>query len=277
MSNRLDSVLLAVLLLGNLALLSSGDNARGSALEVAVLNTVSPVARGVETSRETVGGVFESLRLNQTLEEENQALREEVEMLRERLVKLLRVEEELARLSDLSQYARFETEVNFVADVVYIDSSSWFRTLVLYTGSQQARKNQPVVTEEGMVGRIVVATESYAKVLLLNDRAASTSAMIERTRRRGLVHGRGDHLVLDNIPLLEDVAEGDLVMTAGIDGVFPRGIPIGRVTNVSPGSGLFHHIEVQPHVDIGRLDQVYVLTQEILPEGIREAEPGDAP
>ena len=124
---------------------------------------------------------------------------------------------------------------------------------------------------------MIVAAGRYAKVQPITDRASSVSAMIERTRRRGLVHGRGDHLVLDNVPLLEDVAEGDLVMTAGIDGVFPRGIPIGRVTKVSPGSGLFHHIEVQPHVDIGRLDQVYVLTQEILPEGIREAQPGDAP
>jgi rod shape-determining protein MreC len=275
--NRLDSVLLAVLLLGNLALLSSGDNARGSNLEVAVLNTVAPVARGVETSRDTVGGMFESMRLNRALEEENQVLREEVGELRERLVKLLRVEEELARLSALSQYARYETGDSFVADVVYIDSSSWFRTLVLYTGSNHARKNQPVVTEEGLVGRIVVATERYAKVLLLTDRASSTSAMIERTRRRGLLHGRGDHLILDNIPLLEDVAVGDRVMTAGIDGVFPRGIPIGRITQVSPGSGLFHHIEVAATVDIGRLDQVYVLVQETLPEEIREAQPGEEP
>jgi rod shape-determining protein MreC len=275
--NRLDSVLLAVLLLGNLLLLSSGDNARGSALEVAALNTVAPVARGVENSREEIGGMFDSLRLNSTLKEENAALREEVGLLRERLVKLLRVEEELARLSALSQYARFETSESFVADVVYIDSSSWFRTLVLYTGSNHARKNQPVVTEKGLVGRIVVATERYAKVLLLTDRAASASAMIERTRRRGMLHGRGDHLILDNIPMLEEVEVGDRVMTAGIDGVFPRGIAIGHVTKVTPGSGLFHHVEVAADVEIDRLDQVYVLSQETLPEAIREAQPREEP
>lgn len=277
MAGRFDHLLLAVLLLGHLALLSSGDQARGSALETAVLGVVAPVAHGVNSTFAGIGEFFSSFRLVGSLKEENRKLREEAAAMRQRLVQLSGVEEEFERLARLSKYERFETGKFFVADVVYIDSKSWFRTLVLYTGENLARRNQPVVTEQGLVGRIVVASGSYAKVLLLTDRAASTSAMIKSTRRRGLVHGNGDHLSLDNIPLLETVSVGDEVLTAGIDGIFPRGIKIGRVRHVEPGSSLFHNIELEPVINIDHLDQVYVLTEETLPQEIRDAVPGEGP
>ena len=155
--------------------------------------------------------------------------------------------------------------------MVYVDHASWLRTLVLYTGAAEPRRNQPVVTARGLVGRIVVPAEPYAKVLLITDRSASVSAMIQRTRRRGMVRGSKEHLLLDNIPLQEDVRPGDQVVTAGIDGVFPRGIPIGVVTEVEPGPELFHRIRVSPHIDFGLLDQVYVLTEEVVPSEIKEA------
>ena len=263
--------------MGHLVLLSSGDQARGSSLETAVFNLVAPLAQGVDSTFTGIGSFFDSLRLAGSLKEENQRLRGEVEAMRQQLVRLSGVEEEFERLARLSRYKRFETGKFFVADVVYIDSKSWFRTLVLYTGENQARRNQPVVTERGLVGRIVVARGSYAKVLLLTDGAAFTSAMIKATRRRGLAHSKGDRLLLENIPLLEKVAPGDQVVTAGIDGVFPRGIPIGRVRQVKPGPRLFHTIELDLAIDIDHLDQVYVLTEETLPQEIRDAVPGGGP
>ena len=156
--------------------------------------------------------------------------------------------------------------------MVYVDQASWLRTLVLFTGAAEPRHNQPVVTARGLVGRVVVPAEPYAKVLLITDREASVSAMIQRTRRRGIIRGGGEEfLLLDNIPLQEDVRPGDPVVTAGIDGVFPRGVPIGVVTDVEPGPELFHSIRVRPHIDFALLDQVYVLTEEVVPSEIKEA------
>lgn len=87
-----------------------------------------------------------------------------------------------------------------------------------------------------------------------------------------MVRGGGESiLLLDNIPLQEDVRAGDEVVTAGIDGVFPRGIPIGTVIDVVPGPELFHRIRVRPHIDFGLLDQVYVLTEEVVPSEIKAA------
>jgi rod shape-determining protein MreC len=75
---------------------------------------------------------------------------------------------------------------------------------------------------------------------------------------------------MDFVPLQADVVIGDRIVTAGIDGIFPRGILVGRVTSVEPGNELFHRIQVQPAVDFGRLDQVYLLEIEAVPENMLE-------
>jgi rod shape-determining protein MreC len=78
-------------------------------------------------------------------------------------------------------------------------------------------------------------------------------------------------LALDYVPLQADVRPGDRVLTAGIDGVYPRGIPIGTVISVRGGGQLFHQIEVVPAVDLGTLDQVYLLDYQEVPPALKEA------
>ncbi len=272
MSQRWNLALLVVLLLGQLILLSTDPSSRGSTLERIVLNALGPVVHATTFASDGLADMFASFHLNRTLREENQSLRQKLESAQRSLVRLHGVEEELTRLARISGYSRPETGRFFVADVVYVDRASWLRTLVLYTGSAEPRRNLPVILASGLVGRIIVSAKPYAKVLLLTDRSASVSAMIQRTRRRGIVRGRGEEsLLLDNIPLQEDVRPGDQVVTAGIDGVFPRGIPIGVVTEVEPGPELFHLVRVRPDVDLATLDQVYVLTEEVVPSEIKDA------
>ncbi len=272
MNQRWNLALLAVLLLGQLILLSTHPQARGSTLESLMLGALGPVVHATSEASDAVAGFFGSFRLARTLREENVRLRQELESTQQALVRLHGVEEELSRLSLISGYSRPESGRFFVADVVFVDRASWLRTMVLYTGSARPRRNQPVLTAKGLVGRIVVPAQPYAKVLLLTDRSASVSAMIQRTRRRGMIRGRGEEsLLLDNIPHQESVRPGDRVVTAGIDGVFPRGIPIGIVTGVGPGPELFHRVSVRPHVDLALLDQVYVLTEEVVPAEIKDA------
>ena len=277
MTQRWNLTLLTALLLGQLILLSANPKSRGSTLESLMLGALAPIAHSAAYLSDGASGVFDSFRLARTLREENRRLRQDLESMQDSLIRLHGVEEELARLSRISGYTRPEAGGFFVADVVFVDRTSWLRTLVLYTGAAEPRRNQPVVTAAGLVGRIVVPAEPYAKVHLITDRSASVSAMIQRTRRRGIIRGGGEErLILDNIPLQEDVRLGDRVVTAGIDGVFPRGIPIGQVTEVEPGPELFHRIQVAPHIDFALLDQVHVLTEEIVPEEIREALSGDS-
>jgi len=278
---RWDHLLLGLLLLGHLVLLSSREQSRGSLLERSILGVLAPVAHAAELAASAVGDLGDTFRRARTLRAENQRLRQEVEIMRLRLVALYGIEEELERLAPLSSSPPTDAGF-FVASVVYNDRISWLRTLVIFTGSRRSQRNQPVVTARGLVGRVIVPASRYAKVLLLTDRSAAVSAMIQRTRRRGIALGGGDSsnrpgLILDNIPLQADVRVGDKVVTAGDDGIFPRGIPIGTVRTVAPGKGLVQSIEVEPAIDLGLLDQVYVLTEEVIPDEVRRQFYGGPP
>jgi rod shape-determining protein MreC len=274
--------LLVVLLVGQLVFLAI-QGARGgrseTLLEAWGLRLLGPAARTVTGIPEGVSGAREGLRLRGHLQEENRRLRSEVEELRLRLLQLTDVEQELRRLGEAVQYAAPATGRVRAVDIVYADHVSWLRTLLVYTGAQPARRNQPVLAPSGLVGRVVTVAGAYAKVQIVTDRAASVGAMVLRTRRQGVVRGsgRGEELLLDYVPLQADVRPGDQVLTAGIDGVYPRGIPIGTVIAVSPGGQLFHRIEVAPAVDFGLLDQVYLLDYTPAPPRVREAQPSVRP
>jgi rod shape-determining protein MreC len=98
-----------------------------------------------------------------------------------------------------------------------------------------------------------------------------------RNRRQGVVRGSGDasdSLDFDYVPLQAEIRPGDRVVTAGIDGVYPRGIPVGTVVAVEPGGQLFHRIRLAPTVDFGTLDQVYLLDHPALPGEVKKAIPG---
>lgn len=271
MRNFWVNALLVLLLLGQLILLTSQVEGRENALERLTLSTLAPVSHWTSRSLDRVGGLGSAFRGARALRGANADLAAEVERLRNELVRLHGVEEELERLAGISGYERAASGEGVVADVVYVDDATWLRTLVLYAGRIVPRRNQPVVTPEGLVGRVVTPAGHYAKVQLITDSASSVSAMIERTRRKGIVQGDGEGaLALRYIPTRADVRQGDRIVSAGIDGVYPRGVPIGSVASVEDAGGLFHRITVAPAVDLGLLDQVYLLTGEVLPTDVKE-------
>lgn len=270
MTERWPHLVVALLLLGHLLLLSTQSQARGGRLEEGVLRGLAPVTRGTAGLRDGLAGAFGSFRLVGSLRRENRELQAELATARGELVRLHGIEEELERVASLAAYQRPGTDA-FVADIVYTDPSSWLRTLIVYAGSEPPALDQPVVTDRGLVGRVVATAGRYAKVQLVTDRSSAASAMLQRTRRQGLIQGdSAERLLLANVPLGSDVAVGDAVVTAGLDGVFPRGVPIGEVRSVERGPGLFHRIEVEPAVDFGVLEKVYVLREPPLPDAVRE-------
>lgn len=216
--------------------------------------------------------------LRRTLLAENLRLREEVGELREQAIRNFGLAEDLDHLAAALTYTRaFEPDLQ-VADLVYIDYASWLQTAILKTAADSVGVNQPVVAGKGLVGRVVLVAGPYAKVQLITDRAASIGVMIDRTHRQGVVKGAGrGNLELDYVSLQADVRVGDLVTTAGIDGIYPRGIPVGIITAAIPGDDLFYEIRVAPAVDFGLLDQVYILEEEAVPEAVKEALPDARP
>lgn len=124
-------------------------------------------------------------------------------------------------------------------------------------------KAMPVVVPAGVVGRVYGVSQHTADVLLLVDRNSSVAVRVDRTRARANVRGTGrpDGCRLDYALRTEDMSEGDLLVTSGTDGVFPRGLPVGKVTRLHrSANGLFQEAVVVPSVDVTRLEEVLVVT-----------------
>jgi rod shape-determining protein MreC len=130
-----------------------------------------------------------------------------------------------------------------------------------------------VVTDAGLVGRVVFVAGPYAKVQLVSDRAAAVGVQLERSRRQGVLRGsQPGELLLDFVPRQVEIEVGERVVTAGIDGVYPRGIPVGAVASVEPGDEAFHRIVVTPAVDFSRLSFVYLLEAPLPPPAMTAPE-----
>jgi len=140
----------------------------------------------------------------------------------------------------------------------------------------------PVVVAEGVVGRLHAVADHSADVIVLTDLNSSIAVRVERTRARANVRGLGkpDLCRLDYALRTEDMIEGDSLVTSGTDGVFPRGLPVGKVTQLERrGHGLFQDARVVPAVDVTRLEEVLVLTAWERPDALMPAAlaPGNLP
>jgi rod shape-determining protein MreC len=196
------------------------------------------------------------------LKRENTRIKEEIKQLNSSLIAAkedVRENERLARLLDLRKSVK---ELTVAATVIGEDVTPWFRSLTIDRGSASGiREGLPVLAADGVVGQTVKVTTNSSRVLLLTDHASGISAMIQRSRARGVVKGRGDNLCsLEFAMRGEDVQVGDQVISSGIGGIFTKGLPIGEVTMVKKGEyGIFQTVTIRPMVSVGHLEEVLVV------------------
>lgn len=148
------------------------------------------------------------------------------------------------------------------AQVIGKDPSQWFKTIIINRGSSDGvRKNMPVVTAEGVVGQVMNTSPHYAKVLLAKDPNSAIDGLIQKNRTQGIIKGRGNagyemYYVLKSA----SVQRGDIVVTSGLGGVFPKGLPIGTITDVAKARrGMFQNITILPSVDFLRLEELIII------------------
>jgi len=173
---------------------------------------------------------------------------------------------EAERLRSLLSFAESSEERRFLAArVIGVRfGTTGLQLLTLDRGADDGvARMMPVVVSAGVVGRIHAVLGSTSEVLVLTDRNSSIAVRIERTRARANVRGLGkpDACKLDFTLRTEDVIEGDALVSSGTDGVFPRGLPVGKVTQVDRRArGLFQDARVIPAVDPTRVEEVLVMT-----------------
>ena len=148
------------------------------------------------------------------------------------------------------------------AQVVGKDPSPWFQTILVDKGvSDGVEKGQPVINPEGIVGLVIDATGHIAKVMLITDPNSSVDAIIHKNRSRGIVKGgTSGYCVLNFVLRKHDLTQGQIVISSGMDGIFPKGLPIGAVASiVKQEAGIFQDVTVRPYVDFERLEEVLIV------------------
>jgi len=165
----------------------------------------------------------------------------------------------LRNLLKLNEKMNFETAA---CEVIAKDPSSLFKTVMIDKGTSDGlRIGLPVVVPEGIVGQIIETANRYSKVLLVIDGNSAVDAMVQRTRARGMIKGApGGICHLDYVLWKDDVKVGDVVISSGLDGLFPKGLRLGSVSDiVRRQSGIFQEVNVTSFVDFEKLEEVMVL------------------
>jgi len=236
----------------------------------ALLFVVSPFIKVTAATIHGVTSIWQDYVDLRTLREENKRLQFEASTLKRRLDQLQEQALETQRLQRLLAM-RDSSQAEFLtARVVGKDATNWFKTILLDCGSREGvRRDQPVLAPNGLVGRVVEVTPTSARVQLLTDPVSAIGGLIQRTRVTGIVSGNlGAGARVRYLPLMGDVVVGEEVVTSGMGGVFPKGIPIGRIATVERKSGaLFQEATLTPAVDLGRLEEVLILKSLEVREG----------
>jgi rod shape-determining protein MreC len=247
-------------------------------LEAVTFGVFSRVQGGVAGGIQGVRGFWGNYVALRGARAENEALRKELAELQVRLQEQRALAARAERLQKLMDLRVSTTLPTLAAEVIAGNPNTGVRTITIDRGTTDGvRENMAVIAPAGVVGRIVGPVAAHAaRVQFLIDRDAAAGAVTERTRAGGMVVGAeaDPPLRMELVSNLADVKAGDLVVSSGLDGIFPKGFAIGQVAAVERGSGLYLSIAVQPAVDFSSLEEVLVVMVPARPAG---AEGGTAP
>ncbi|MCG3147580.1 MAG: Cell shape-determining protein MreC [Verrucomicrobiae bacterium] len=211
-----------------------------------------------------LGDHIPTVKSRRDLEAQNRDLRAANTDLRLQVQRLSELNRETLRANRLKDYPTLRT---LGARVIGRDASNWWKSLQIDRGSNDGlRENLAVINADGLVGKIIHVSRGEARVLLLTDPNCKASALLQESREPGVVTGLDSlepRLQITYISRQAVARVGDLVISSGLGGVFPKGIPIGTVLSgrLNPETGMYHDLELKPVVDFRRLEEVLVVLE----------------
>jgi len=257
-------ITVAVFLIISLAIISYGASRLNGTgfLRKTVLEIATPLADLVNLSAKGLSDFWRRYLFliglgedNRRLRVENAALVEQLNNYREGYYEGLR----LRKLLDLQRGLPYKT---VAARVVDNNQNSLFKTILIDKGTADGLGDgYPVLSAQGVTGRIMETSWHSSRILLMTDGTSNIDAIIQRTRTQGIIQGTGrSRYNLKYIPHTAEVLPGDLLLSSGMAGVFPKGLIIGTVSRVEPQKNeLFQKIDVSPSVEFSKLEEVLVL------------------
>jgi rod shape-determining protein MreC len=258
--------LFLAVMLGHVILISAQVTSRSGVpvLEAVTFGVVAEAQRGVSTGVAKVRRTWDRYVWLRGVEAENANLRRQLEAVQVQYQERRALADRASALEGLLALRDRSNLQTAAAVIIAASASPDFRTLTIDKGTSHGlKRDMAVIASDGVIGRIVAASPGAAKVQLLIDRNAAAGAIIERSRAQGVALGGGDsRLRLDYVSEASDVVVGDLVVTSGIDGIYPKGFTIGSVDAVEKSGPAYKRITIKPAVNFSSLETVLVvLTQ----------------
>lgn len=270
--HRNATALVAVLFLQILALAIQikrpADPARPEAgstrlIRLWVVTALTPFERGFVNAAGLTRMVWSDYVYLRGVRDENRALKEELERLRIEQARMRDDATQARRLQALLAFKQQFISQTLAAQVMGSSGTDRSRILYLDKGANDGvQVDMAVITPEGVVGKVLRVFPGSSQVLAINDATSGAGAVLEKSRLQGVVKGTdAGELRLHYIMVDEKVEAGERVLTSGGDRIFPKGLPLGTVTAVKPGSDLFFEIRVEPAAELSRLEEVLIVTR----------------
>ena len=226
--------------------------------------TLNPVQSVLARVHRAALGTWHTLVDWRAVRSENAALHAENERLRIQALQVRETDQENRRLRRLLALRDRLPLTTLTGEIIGREGGGWARSLTVNRGrSDGIAQQMPVIVPEGLVGRVAQVRAGASVIQLLNDPASTVGAVVQRTRTAGLVEGepsgglRFKFMARDGA----GVTAGDLIVTSGVGTLFPKGIPVGRITAIEDkGSALFHFAVVTPAADFARVEEILLLT-----------------
>jgi len=260
---RRSGYLFLAVMLGHVILISAQVNSRSGVpvLEFATFRVFAEAQRVMSSVSAGAGRAWKRYVWLRDVEADNANLRRQLDDVRVEYQERRALADRARQLEDVLALRDRSNLDTTAADVIASSASPDFRTLTIDKGASQGLKpDMAVIAADGIVGRIVVSSPGASKVQLLIDRNAAAGALIERSRAQGVaLGGGGERLRLEYVAESADVAVGDLVVTSGIDGIYPKGFTLGRVDTVEKTGPAYKRITIKPAVTFSSLETVLVV------------------
>ncbi|HKV45009.1 MAG TPA: rod shape-determining protein MreC [bacterium] len=255
-------VVLCILALGVLTeQVRTPDKRRAGWLGLGVEAVLAPVAAGLSRVSDAVGGSWALLTEIGTLRTENIRLRDEVARLRSENAQLHEAAQASVRLGKLLAF-KDQPYHTVAVRVIGRDPSQWFNTVLVDRGPAAGiRRNDPVVTSEGLVGRVIETGGAWARVLLILDPRSAVGVFVGSSRDAGVAEGLAQPILrVKYLSRDAEIRPGEQVVTAGLGEIYPRGLPVGTIVGVTRTEGdLFQEALIRPDADLNHLEEMLVL------------------
>jgi len=241
----------------------SNDAQHTRLIRIWVVDAVTPFERILVWAQNGTDNLWHNYFFLRGVRAENRQLKQQIEQMRLEQVRLNEDAVQAHRLQALLAFKEQYVAKTMPAQVIGSSGSDLSRSIYIDKGSNEGiTPDMPVITAGGIVGKVLRVYPSTSLVLMVNDQSSGVGVLLEKSRLQGVLHGTPEgELVVDRVMSDEQVSPGDTVLSSGGDQIFPKGLPVGTVSEVRPGKELFLRIKVKSAADLSRLEEVLVVTE----------------